>query len=79
LDFYHWYNETHRHSALKFVTPGQRHRGEDIELLKKRSALYNEAKNSRPERWSGATRNWRHEQVVCLNPTKSDQKIRKAG
>ncbi len=28
--FEHWYNETHRHSALRFVTPGQRHRGEDI-------------------------------------------------
>jgi len=24
--FVHWYNEEHRHSALKFVTPGQRHR-----------------------------------------------------
>lgn len=24
-----WYNEEHRHGALPFVTPGQRHRGED--------------------------------------------------
>lgn len=79
LGFHHWYNEIHRHSALKFVTPGQRHRGEDVELLEKRSALYNEAKDNRPERWSRATRNWQHEQVVYLNPTKSGQKIRKAG
>ncbi len=79
LSFYHWYNEIHRHSSLKFVTPGQRHRGEDVELLEKRSALYNAAKDNRPERWSRATRNWQHEQVVYLNPTKSDQKIRKAG
>ena len=79
LGFSHWYNEIHRHSALKFVTPGQRHRREDADLLKKRSALYNAAKDSRPERWSGATRNWEHEQVVYLNPTKSDQIIRKAG
>ena len=31
--FQYWYNEIHRHSALKFVTPGQRHRGEDIKIL----------------------------------------------
>jgi len=65
-------HEIHRHSALKFVTPGQLHRGEDVDLLKKRAALYNSAKDSHPARWSGATRNWEHEQVVYLNPTKSD-------
>ncbi len=27
--FMHGYNEQHRHSALKFVTPGPRHRGEE--------------------------------------------------
>jgi putative transposase len=79
LGFQHWYNEIHRHSAIKFVTPGQRHRREDVDLLKMRSALYNAAKAKCPERWSGAIRNWQHEQVVYLNPTKSDQKIRKAG
>lgn len=79
LGFHHWYNEIHRHSALKFVTPGQRHRGEDANLLKKRSDLYNAAKENRPERWSRATRNWQHEQVVYLNPMKSDQETRKAG
>ena len=26
--FVHWYNEEHRHSGIRFVTPGQRHRGE---------------------------------------------------
>ena len=31
-----WYNEEHKHSALKFVTPGQRHQGEDIALLAQR-------------------------------------------
>ncbi len=79
LGFQHWYNEIHRHSAIKFVTPGQRHRREDVDLLKMRSALYNAAKAKCPECWSGAIRNWQHEQVVYLNPTKSDQKIRKAG
>lgn len=27
--FVHWYNETYRHSAIRFVTPAQRHRRED--------------------------------------------------
>jgi hypothetical protein len=67
----------HRHSTLKSVTPGQRHRGEDADLLKKRSALYNAAKDSCPERWRYATHNWEHEQVVYINPTKSDQKSEK--
>jgi putative transposase len=28
-DFVEWYNKEHRHSAIKFVTPVQRHAGED--------------------------------------------------
>jgi transposase InsO family protein len=71
--FEHWYNEKHRHSALKFVTPGQRHRGEDHELLRQRTALYVAAKVSRPERWSGECRNWNRPEVVTLNLQKSSQ------
>ena len=68
--FQHWYNEVHRHSALKFVTPAQRHRGEDTALLQQRHALYEAAKARRPERWSGPTRNWAPEKIVYLNPGK---------
>lgn len=71
--FERWYNEEHRHSALKFVTPGQRHRGEDHELLRQRTALYAAAKASRPERWSGNYRNWSRPEVVILNLQKSVQ------
>jgi putative transposase len=71
--FQRWYNEEHRHSALKFVTPGQRHRGEDIELLRQRTAVYEAAKANRPERWSGSCRNWSRMEVVTLNPQKSTQ------
>lgn len=28
-----WYNEEHRHSAIGFVTPSQRHAGQDMALL----------------------------------------------
>jgi putative transposase len=31
-----WYNDEHRHSGIRFVTPGERHRGEDIAILEQR-------------------------------------------
>jgi transposase InsO family protein len=68
--FARWYNAEHRHSALKFVTPDQRHRGEDIDLLAQRHALYRAAKAKRPERWSGSVRNWQPDAAVFLNPGK---------
>ena len=71
--FEQWYNEQHRHSALKFITPGQRHRGEDHEILRQRTALYAAAKASHPERWSGEYRNWSRPDVVTLNLQKSSQ------
>ncbi len=68
--FERWYNSDHRHSALRFATPAQRHRGEDIDLLAQRDALYQAAKAQHPERWSGNTRNWQPETTVFLNPGK---------
>jgi putative transposase len=35
---------------LKFVTPAQRHRGEDIAILAQRKTLYATAKAQHPER-----------------------------
>ena len=34
--FVQWYNQEHRHSAIAYVTPGQRHTGQDIALLEGR-------------------------------------------
>lgn len=68
--FVDWYNTEHRHSAIGFVTPAQRHAGLDTELLRKRAEVYEAAKARRPERWSGATRNWKPILVVHLNPEK---------
>jgi len=59
---------------LKFVTPGQRHRGEDIAILEQRKAVYEAARTRCPERWSGPSRNWDHERVVFLNPNNSTEK-----
>ena len=69
--FAEWYNNEHRHSAIKFVTPAQRHAGKDGELLARRAAVYEAAKTRHPERWRGATRNWNPVRVVHLNPAKS--------
>jgi len=68
--FVRWYNEEHRHSAIGFVTPAQRHAGQDRELLAAREAVYAAAKARHPQRWSGATRNWQPIRVVHLNPAK---------
>lgn len=68
--FMQWYNEEHRHSGIKFVTPAERHAGLDAALLSKRDEVYAAAKEKHPERWSGATRNWKPILVVHLNPDK---------
>ena len=67
-----WYNESHRHSAIGFVTPAQRHRGEDAAILAARKAVYEQAKAKHPERWSGDTRDWSRQEVVWLNPARED-------
>jgi transposase InsO family protein len=68
LEFVRWYNTEHRHSALRFVTPEQRHSGTDVVILVQRQALYEQAKAERPERWSGAVRDWSRPGAVTLNP-----------
>lgn len=64
--FVRWYNTEHRHSALKFVTPEQRHRGEDVSLLAHRHDVYQTARTRHPERWSTNTRNWKPVGSVTL-------------
>jgi len=68
--FVHWYNEEHRHSKIRFVTPGQRHRGEDIAILAHRHRVYQDAQRAHPTRWSRHTRNWTPIDHVWLNPPK---------
>jgi len=63
-----WYNEEHRHSAIGFVTPDQRHAGQDMSLLAIRAAVYERARRANPQRWSKQTRDWRYIDQVNLNP-----------
>jgi putative transposase len=72
LEFVRWYNTEHRHSAIAFVTPEQRHSGRDTAVLAQRQALYEQAKSAHPERWSGAIRDWTAPGAVTLNPHGAD-------
>lgn len=78
--FVQWYNHEHRHSGIKYVTPAQRHEGKAPELLQHRVEVYEAARSRKPERWSGATRDWSLSSVVWLNPEKQEElgKVRKA-
>jgi putative transposase len=71
-DFIRWYNHEHRHSRIRFVTPAERHQGKDSDVLAKRHALYQQARERNPERWSGGTRNWQPVGAVVLNPEREE-------
>lgn len=66
--FVAWYNHDHRHSAIRFVSPAQRHAGHDREILAHRHALYLSARTAKPRHWSRHTRNWQPIAAVTLNP-----------
>lgn len=70
--FVHWYNVDHRHSGIRYVSPQQRHAGEDRAILAARRELYAQAQQRNPARWSGNTRNWSHIDVVTLNPERDE-------
>lgn len=67
--FTQWYNTEHYHSALKFITPEQRHKGDSSFIVAQRQLVYTNAKKHHPERWSGNIRNWELPIEVILNPT----------
>lgn len=75
--FVSWYNTEHLHSAIQFVTPEQRHTGQDVDILAKRHQVYQQAKANNPQRWSGDTRNWKPVTEVQLNPEKSKTDVEK--
>lgn len=68
--FVKWYNNEHRHSAISFVTPSQRHDGLDIDILANRKKVYENARLSNPKRWSKNCRQWKRVESVMLNPDK---------
>ena len=67
-EFVRWYNHDHRHSGIRYVSPAQRHAGQDRAILAARHDLYLKAREQNPARWSGNTRNWTPIGTVTLNP-----------
>jgi transposase InsO family protein len=66
-EFVIWYNTQHLHSAIRFVTPDDRHFGREEEVLANRCKVYEQARRRNPARWSGQIRNWNPVHLVCLN------------
>jgi transposase InsO family protein len=71
-EFARWYNVDHRHSGIRYVSPQQRHTGDDQTILAARHELYSQAQKRNPARWSGKTRDWSHIGAVTLNPGLSE-------
>jgi len=67
-NFVRWYNVDHRHSGIRYVSPAQRHAGDDHAILAARHELYVQARELNPARWSRDTRNWTPIGAVTLNP-----------
>jgi hypothetical protein len=76
--FVHWDNPEHRHRGIRYITPAQRHTGQDGAVLAARHALYQQAREAKPRRWSGPTRNWPPIGAVTLNPER-DSVVAAAG
>jgi len=70
--FVGWYNNDHRHSGIRYVSPEQRHSGQDKAILAARHEVYTLAKARNPARWSGATRDWSMIETVTLNPERDE-------
>jgi putative transposase len=69
-EFTSWYNTRHLHSAIRFVTPDDRHYGREHHILANRQYIYEQARRSHPNRWSRHIRNWNPVRLVWLNPAK---------
>ena len=76
--FVQWYNTEHRHSAIRYVTPDQRHYGQEQAILEQRQRVYAAAKARHPERWSRDTRDWTPVVEVRLNPARNEAKAEQA-
>jgi transposase InsO family protein len=68
--FVFWYNTRHLHSAIRFITPDDRHYGREQAILANRQTVYAEARHRNPKRWSKEIRNWNPVKCVWLNPEK---------
>jgi len=67
-NFVAWYNCEHLHSAIRFVTPSDRHAGRHIQVLESRREVFEAARARNPERWSQGIRSLDPIATVTLHP-----------
>ncbi len=67
--FFSWYNDEHRHSGLRMLTPSMVHYGQSESVLSRRQSVMAAAYAAHPERFvRGATRVRRLPDAVWINP-----------
>ena len=71
--FVFWYNTQHLHSSIRYVTPDDRHFGQEALILANRKKVYEKARSQNPNRWSKNVRNWNPVHQVWLNPDRKDE------
>jgi len=71
MNFVHWYNESHLHSAIGFVTPEQMHNGTAFDIFERRNDTIQIAKSAHPERWVNKIRVWKVNDTVILSPNQT--------
>ena len=77
--FVHWYNHEHKHSKIRFVTPQQRHTGQDQQILNSRKVVLEKARTQNPSRWGGReVRNCTAVGAVMLNPDRASEESQAA-
>ena len=67
-----WSKDEHRHSAIRFVTPNERHRQQVRNILHQRHAVYQAARARHPERFARHTRCWQPIGDVWLDRERPD-------
>ncbi|MFM9086586.1 MAG: IS3 family transposase [Cyanobium sp.] len=65
--FVDWYNNEHRHSGIKYVTPSQRHHGKAQEICNRRQQTYEQARELNPLRWRRDPRDWSQPEKVKIH------------
>ena len=69
--FIDWYNDE-PHSNLNYVSPNQRHMGQEEEILSNRLQVFHKGYLKHPERFSRGIRKIRIPKIVCLLPMEDE-------
>jgi transposase InsO family protein len=66
-NYYEEYNFTHRHSGIQFITPGERHYGEETKIMDQRNEIIDNFRVKNPHRYSSRAKVFRPIIEVKIN------------